>query len=62
VRKLAGRRDLTSAFKKYRPRSVDQAKHATPVVDYHSRIANQPEGFAALDVKVDTVDSMDAAG
>src|SRR6266446_8474077 len=44
------------------PGRFDQAKHATPGGRFTTAgCANQPEGFAAVDVKIDTVDSMDAA-
>ncbi len=63
--KLAGRqRPDILAFKMYlAPGRFDQAKHAAPGGRFTTAgFANQPEGFAALDVKVDTVDRMDAAG
>src|SRR5260370_885981 len=45
------------------PGRFDQAKHATPGGRFTTAgFANQPEGFAAVDVKIDTVDRMDAAG
>jgi hypothetical protein len=40
----------------------DEAKHATPGGRFTATgLADQPEGFAAVDVKIDTVDRMDAA-
>ena len=41
---------------------LDQAQHATPGGRLAAAgFADQPEGFAALDVKIDAVDGMDAA-
>src|SRR6266550_8702727 len=63
--KLAGvQRPDILAFEMYlAPGRFDQAKHATPGGRLTTAgFANQPQGFAALDVKVDTVDRMDAAG
>ena len=42
---------------------LDQAKHATSGGRLATAgFADQPEGFAAIDVKIDAVDGMDAAG
>jgi hypothetical protein len=41
----------------------DQAKHASPGGRFATAgFTDQSEGFAAVDVKIDTVDGVDAAG
>src|SRR6266849_8338761 len=63
--KLAGlQRPDILAFKMYlAPGRFDQAKHATPGSRFATAgFANQPERFAALDVKIDAVARMGAAG
>ena len=52
------------AFKMYLTRGrFDQAKHAASGGRFAAAgFANQPESFAAVDMKIDTVDRVDAAG